>query len=277
MRVDIPNTTLCCIDCSTPELAVRALSISLAKCRFQEALLLTDRPMQAEGVTVRQIPSIKSAVEYSVFVLTELARHISTDFVLLIQWDGYVLSGAAWRPEFQAYDYVGARWTHVPGVDVGNGGFSLRSRRLLEATADPAFVVGHPEDEAICVVNRPLLALGHCLRFAPPALADRFAFERYRDDGPHFGFHGLFNFADILGDDELPGFLAMLPERTARTPEFLEVVLRYHSLGRLAAARTVWRRALELRPESEMNAFLLERILPAELGPRLIADLSGTR
>lgn len=274
MRVEIPNTTLCCIDCSTHELAARALSISLAECRFQEALLLTDRPMQVDGITVRQIPSITSGAGYSIFVLTELARHIATDFVLLIQWDGYVLSGAAWRPEFQAYDYVGAKWTHVPGVDVGNGGFSLRSRRLLEATADPAFVVGHPEDEAVCVVNRPLLALGHCLRFAPPDLADRFAFERYRHDGPHFGFHGLFNIPDIIAADELQSFLAMLPARIAASTEFLEVVLRYYMSGRLAEARRCWRRALALRPEAEMAAFLNEKIEPGEMGPKLIAELS---
>lgn len=276
MPVEIPRTTLCCIDCSTYELAARALAISLAHCRFEQALFLTDRPMRIDGVTVRRIPTISNGVDYSIFVLTQLARHISTEFVLLIQWDGYVLSGAAWRPEFQTYDYVGARWTHVPGVEIGNGGFSLRSRRLLKATTDPAFVVGHPEDEATCVVNRPLMALAHCLRFAPPDLADRFSFERHKGDGPHFGFHGLFNFADILGDNELPGFLAMLPERTARSPELLEVVLRFHALGRLEAARTVWRRSLELRPEAEMTAFLLERILPAEMGPKLIADLSRT-
>lgn len=275
MPVEIPRTTLCCIDCSTHELAARALRLSLAQCSFEQALFLTDRPMQVDGVTVRTIPKISSGTDYSVFVLTELARHITTEFVLLIQWDGYVLSGAAWKPEFQNYDYIGARWTHVPGAGVGNGGFSLRSRRLLEATTDRHFVVGHPEDEAICVVNRRLMLLGHCLRFAPTRLADRFSFERHKTQGTHFGFHGLFNFADILGDDELTDFLSVLPERVAHSPEFLEIVLRYYTLGQIEKARRVWHRALELRPEPEMNAFLMERIMPAELGTSMIAELSG--
>ena len=45
-----------------------------------------------------------------------------------------MLDGAAWRPEFLDYDYIGAVWPHVlDKYNVGNGGFSLRSKALLEA------------------------------------------------------------------------------------------------------------------------------------------------
>ena len=73
--------------------------------------------MAVEGAEVRVIEPITTSAEYSVFVLTQLQRHIETDFVLLVQWDGYVLFGEAWLPEFQSYDYVGARWPHVPGAE----------------------------------------------------------------------------------------------------------------------------------------------------------------
>ena len=271
--MDLKGITLCAVDCSTHELAARALAISLSRCRFERALFLTDRQMALDGVEVRPIPTIASILDYSTFVLTRLVEYIETDFVLLIQWDGYILSADAWQREFLDYDYIGARWAHVPGAEVGNGGFSLRSRRLLEATADPGFVVGHPEDAAVCIVNRSRLRLAHALRFAPPALADRFSYERVNDGGPHFGFHGLFNMGDVLTADELPSFLAMLPPRVASSTEMLELVLRYYLAGWLPEAKLVWGRAVALSSEERMTAFLAQHIRPESLAPVLLAAL----
>lgn len=274
MAIAIPDTTLCCIDCSAYELAARALRRSLDECRFENAVFLTDRDMEVAGVEVRRIPSITNVTDYSQFVLRELRRHVPTKFVLLIQWDGYILDGTAWRPEFQDYDYIGARWPHVPGTDVGNGGFSLRSSRLLEACADDRFVIGHPEDAAICIVNRQLLEGERGIRFAPPALADMFSFERYRGPGPHFGFHGLFNVPSFLPDGELQDFLAILPPRIAGSVEFLEVLLTYLSTGRRTQARIAWNWATGVRPEPEMAAFLRDRITPASAYDRIIGELT---
>ena len=86
-----------------------------------------------------QIPRVASAREYSRFVIKDLLRDIATDFVQIIQWDGYVINGPAWTNEFLDYDYIGARWWfRKHDRNVGNGGFSLRSRRLLEALQDAA-------------------------------------------------------------------------------------------------------------------------------------------
>jgi hypothetical protein len=274
MRVDIPRTTLCCIDCTTHALAARALRASLGECRFERALLLTDREMAVDGVEVRLIEPIATGVDYSSFVLTRLARHIETDHVLLVQWDGYVLSGAAWRSEFQSYDYIGARWPHVPGIEVGNGGFSLRSRRLLEATSAPGFAVGHPEDTAICVDNRGTLEHAHGIRFAPGVLADRFSYERTKEPGQQFGFHGLFNVPDFLRPEELAGFLALWPPRIAQMPEVLEFVYRYYSVGRLQEARLSWQRACELRSAEEMQGFLREQMTRTAVAENLLKALS---
>ncbi|MBI1778300.1 MAG: hypothetical protein HYR63_23425 [Proteobacteria bacterium] len=274
MRVEIANTTLCCIDCATHELARRALAASLGECRFQHALFLTDRPMRIEGVEVRAIDPITAGAEYSTFVLTRLAQHVETDFVLLIQWDGYVLSGQAWLPEFQNYDYIGARWPHVPGVEVGNGGFSLRSRRLLQAGTTPGFVIGHPEDAAICIVNRALLQDRLGIRFAPGRLADRFSFERSKEPGQQFGFHGLFNMPDILRADELPSFLAAWTPRIAQMPEVLEFIYHYYSLGRMDEARMSWRRATQLSSVDELQSFLRMRMTPLAVAEAMIKALS---
>ena len=51
----------------------------------------------------------------------------------------------------------------------GNGGFSLRSRRLLQALQDPRIALSVVEDETICRTFRPLLERDYGIRFAGEA------------------------------------------------------------------------------------------------------------
>lgn len=275
MVVAIPDTTLCCVDCSAYELAARAMSISLAQCRFDRAILFTDVPMNVAGVEVHRIPTIGSIDEYSQFLLKDLRHHITTRFALVIQWDGYVIDASQWRSDFHDYDYIGARWPHVPGIEVGNGGFSLRSRRLLDACADERFVVSNPEDAAICINNRTFLERQMGIRFAPPDVAERFSFERTRDSGPHFGFHGLFNIPNVMPDAELSAFLAALPARVAWMGELFEVLLVYATTGRRNEARKTWRWATQFRAEAEMVSFLREHVRPSDAGEWIICELTA--
>jgi tetratricopeptide (TPR) repeat protein len=200
--VPVEATTLCCIDCRNAALALRALRLSLRECLFERALLLTDRELAAPGIEVRRIPPIGSAAEYSRFVMKELRHHIDSDHVLLIQWDGYVVNGAAWSDEFLLYDYIGAPWSRgVAGeLTVGNGGFSLRSMRLLEALQDPAIPAGHPEDAHICRRWRARLEQAHGIAFAPESAARRFSIEYVPAADPTFGFHGVANLARFVDD-----------------------------------------------------------------------------
>jgi hypothetical protein len=84
------------------------------------------------------------------FVLHELHHYIDSDFVLLVEWDGYIINPTAWTNEFLNFDYIGAVWGHhKDGFRVGNGGFSLRSRKLLLATREIPFDEELAEDELI--------------------------------------------------------------------------------------------------------------------------------
>ena len=60
---------------------------------------------------------------------------ISTPFVLVIQWDGYIVDPSAWANAFRKYDYVGAVVHDKRGTFVGNGGFSLRSPQAAQGIA----------------------------------------------------------------------------------------------------------------------------------------------
>jgi hypothetical protein len=96
---------------------------------------------------------------------------------------------------------VGASWPQFDdGHDVGNGGFSLRSRRLMEACRQQGFRAGHPEDVAVGRTNRVWLERKG-MRFASRAQADLFAAERASDTSSSFGYHGAFNMIGVLGTD----------------------------------------------------------------------------
>jgi hypothetical protein len=146
---------------------------------------------------------------YSRLILEGLNGHIQTDHCLIVQADGFVIDPARWEDEFLAYDYIGAPWPEsVPtrgtlrfqfGKNrVGNGGFSLRSKKLLETTARLRFDdLDFPlksEDVLIChYLYDDMQAAG--IRFAPPELAARFSIES--PEGLYgqsfdtvFGFHG---------------------------------------------------------------------------------------
>ncbi|MFO1343623.1 MAG: DUF5672 family protein [Burkholderiales bacterium] len=209
--------TLVAVDCAYPELAAKALARSAAVLPVARTLLLADRDIVHAGVEVQRIAPIRSRAAYSQFVLKELGAHIATDYALVVQWDGYVIDGDAWADEFWNYDYIGARWPHVQGeFRVGNGGFSLRSKKLLDALRDDAITLGEDnEDEAICIRHRELLESKHGIVFANERVADRFAFDVSRPNGPTLGFHGVFNFWQVLSDEELITFSRTAPEAIA--------------------------------------------------------------
>ena len=144
--LELAGISLCCVDTRNHALAIRALTRSRAGIRFARSLLLTaGLPPTLEvpaGIEVVAISDLRSRDEYSQFVLKSLPAYIDTDHVLLVQWDGYVVNPAAWDPAFLHCDYIGAKWFWAEeGKRIGNGGFSLRSRRLLEALQDPRIQV----------------------------------------------------------------------------------------------------------------------------------------
>jgi hypothetical protein len=238
----LPEVTLCCVDTRDPALALWALQRCTAQIRFGDVVLCTRAsllPTPPPGVRVIDV-RVDTIEAYSQFMLQGLATHVETSHVLVAQWDGFVRDVARWDAAFLEYDYIGAPWPEARGGHwVGNGGFSLRSRRLLEAWRDPQLRTTHPEDESICVVNRALLERHHGVRIAPPEVARRFSYERVVPAQPTFGFHGLFNFEHELPPAELSAFLTDLPPRLARGLDAHDLCASLIRQGRLADARTL--------------------------------------
>lgn len=207
MVLNLNKVTICSADSSYVGLTAKALARSMESCRFADAILFSHR--RADGpFRCVEIPPLRSLDDYSSFCLTALPHQIETDFALIVQWDGFVVDPARWHPSFLKYDYIGAVWG---GADrnqrVGNGGFSLRSKRLLDALKSFPPIPGQHEDQVICRLHRPRLEHEFGIRFADEKTANRFAYEYWVTSA--FGFHGFHNMWRYLADAEL---LAMAEE-----------------------------------------------------------------
>jgi hypothetical protein len=215
--LDLPSVTLCAATSVNVEPTMAAIEATTDQIVFGDVVLFTDAIGQQPPAQARVVPiaPLRSGADYSNFLLSRLAEHIRTDHCLIIQWDGFVVNAKEWDPAFLELDYIGACWPQFDdGHDVGNGGFSLRSRRLLEACRSPEFGASHPEDVAICRANRALLERQFGIRFADRATAERFSFERSRAGGPTFGFHGVFNMISALGEDRFWEIYGRLDDRS---------------------------------------------------------------
>jgi Protein of unknown function (DUF5672) len=220
-RLPLAQVTLCAVDTRTPALAALSLLRSMAGIQFGRVVLFTDHWMPAQplpGIELVQIPTLGSGADYSQFVLRVMPMHIHTSHVLVTQWDGFVLDASAWSDEFLLYDYIGAVWPEQPAAQaVGNGGFSLRSRRLLAAGQDARITQTHPEDQVLCRTHRALLETVHGVRFAPVEVARRFAFENEVPRAPAFGFHGPYNLPRVLDEGRLLDVVEQLPDEFFRS------------------------------------------------------------
>ncbi len=160
----------------------------------------------------------------------ETWKYVTTDFSLCMHLDGYMLRPQLWDPAWLAYDYIGAPWPYALNADrVGNGGFCLKSRRLLNRVASlplPKTDKPVPGDVLLCSHFRQQL-IEEGFKFAPVAVAARFSVENPVRETPAetFGFHGTLkhplNDYPIWNADwtELPAFEPRKAPPAARADE----------------------------------------------------------
>ena len=245
-RPTLTDVTLVAVTSVAIEATIEALQASIRQASFGEVVLLSDRVPDGldPAITWRRIGKLKSRADYSRFMLRELADHIATDHALCVQWDGFVLNGASWDPQFLDFDYIGAIWPQFDDHhNVGNGGFSLRSRRLLEASRDLPFDGFESEDIVIGRTCRSQLEKQGIL-FAPESVACRFAFERTKPRGGEFGFHGAFNLVELLSArDALRTFRGLEPGMLARNERY-ELLRWALKRGRVRLAVAIFKRLI---------------------------------
>ena len=210
--LNLGQLTLFCVDTRTPDMSIWAMNQCLQKATFNDAILVTDKNILHDvpkNIHIESAPPIDCIEDYSNYLQSDLSSYIQGTHMLVMQWDSFIVNPQLWDDHFLDYDYIGAPWPHHPETPVGNGGFSLRSRKLFTAMQNPLYKKTHPEDQSICIHNKDILKNNLGIYIAPLKIANQFAFERaYR---PTFGVHGFFNFAKILDSEELKKMIEIIP------------------------------------------------------------------
>ena len=216
----LPQVTLISLAAIGVEDTIEAMVKSQAGVKFGASKLVT--PVRPEfvpkSIQWEQSPMLRlrgpGIDDYSHYCLYNLWRHVDTEFALVVQADGYVINPEMWQESFLEYDYIGAPWPILENAyvdpfgkhqQVGNGGFSLRSRKLMitpqshhiEWDVNTGDFYKHmnanslAEDGNICVHNKHVFEAAGC-RFAPIQVAVHFAQELSIPESKGvtpFGFH----------------------------------------------------------------------------------------
>ncbi len=209
-KIKLENVTLVCVTSVNVERAINALKYSCRGIDFKEVKLLTDKDISDSKIIVEKIIPL-DLNGYSKFIVYDLYKHINTEFALIIQDDGFVINPDKWEDEFLKYDYIGAPWA-LPSdnfsyrdpfgnlIRVGNGGFSLRSKKLLSLSTElklewKSYFGFYNEDGFFTCHNRHLFEKEGC-KYAPLEVAVRFSKEREIEENKGiitFGFHGKYS------------------------------------------------------------------------------------
>lgn len=203
----LENITIIAVSSIKIDETIYALMESTKKIQFNAIKLISHMLPKAlpNNIIFEECPYIDNIDKYSQYIMYDLNKHIQTNYCLLIQHDGYILRPEKWDNIFLEYDYIGAPWPIKDNayrtklgehVRVGNGGFSLRSKKLLDFPVkyDIPFLQEqgfYNEDGNLCVYNRDkLLELG--IKYAPIEVAVKFSHETTMDENRNiesFGFH----------------------------------------------------------------------------------------
>jgi hypothetical protein len=194
-----------------------------------QVLLITDIPVKSDYPQAI-LPTKLNYAEYSHFVIYCLHSYIKTKHCLIVQDDGWALNPQNWNDDWLKYDFIGGlthaalckdqywMWYQWVGKEnplvVQNGGFSLRSKRFLEAPSKYGITMQpkdhsmlNNEDVQLCCFMRPALEkVG--IRFAPDEVSKFFSFEHISDIvhknvplNKIFGHHSRFR--QLLDDNKM--------------------------------------------------------------------------
>lgn len=212
--LDLPNVTLVVVTSVKIERNVKALEYSMRGVNYGAVKFLSDikpdyLPDCVEYIKIDPI----DYVGFSRFTFLELHKYINTSHCLLVHHDGFVTNPELWNEDFLNYDYIGAPWPYSDSayltdsgehVSVGNGGFCLRSKRLLELPTKLGLPLDqrqgfYNDDGNFCVYYRDTF-IKNGIIYAPIEVAAMFSTETFIPgiSTNSFGFHGMRNFIGVI-------------------------------------------------------------------------------
>lgn len=190
---------------------IDSLLTSSDKMDFKEIKIFTHEkpanlPSKIKYVNIKKINNI---MDFNNFCFYEVGDYIETTHALFTQYHAWILDGDIFNNDWLKYDYCGAVWPIRQGsfrgnngeiVRNGNGGFSLRSKKIMSIPKKLNWPLReeqgfYNEDGNICCYYRKeFLELG--IKYAPIEVAADFAFENVVIENygrRTFGFHRNMN------------------------------------------------------------------------------------
>ena len=180
--------------------AIPSLVHSVAQLEGSRGLLISrEKPASLPAHIEWKMVCPLNYAQYSVFVMHSLYSYIDTEYCLIVQEDSWVLDGNNLKEEHYQYDYIGApchaaitgssvvfgyEWVNEPDrIIIQNGGFSFRSKKLLEALNKNGLI--HQPTADLRIWNEDVQITGFYrgaleglgIRFAPDDVSKRFAIE----------------------------------------------------------------------------------------------------
>lgn len=198
--------------------AIPALEKSVAELPGSRGLLLSLKRPPALPKHIDHCPIFfLDYHQYSWFVMYALHNFIETEYVLIVQDDGWVIDGKNFTEDYYQYDYIGSvthaaltqtkfhynwSWTQLdePMIVIQNGGFSLRSKRFLEAPSKHGIMHSTFNVQPFCnedvqlsgFLRNNLESVG--MKYAPIEVAKQFSGEYF-----HPTVHGNVDFSKLVG------------------------------------------------------------------------------
>ena len=192
--LDLSNVTLVAMTSVKVDATIEALKWSSKDIKFASIKLITDVASNnvPSNILIEKIDKMRNIDEYSYSMIYKLGDYIDTPYAMVVQYDGFIVNPKAWRSEFFEYDYIGAPWS-MPSdsfsyrdkegniVRVGNGGVSLRSKKIIDLPNKlnlewKPFHGYYNEDGFICTGNRHIY-IENGINFADVEVAKYFSHE----------------------------------------------------------------------------------------------------
>ena len=215
--LDLSRVTLLFVETRAHAITERVIADCISKANFGDILIYTDKPdliridpnRRARTILCENFPNKKEAGQ---FYYSEAMKNVKTDFALMLEWDAGIINPANWRSEFFDYDYIGAPWNTGDDMKVGNGGFTLMSKRLGQFLCDHRREFPVYTDWDVCRTWRRQLEQAGNFKWAPYGVAQDFSWELAPRSPSSFGWHGAFHWYATLARDELVARAKLLTE-----------------------------------------------------------------
>jgi hypothetical protein len=204
-KLKLPDVTLIAVSSIKIPQTIWALEKSCEGVEFGDVKLITHEKFEHPLIKFEECDKIDSIDKYNEFMFLRAGYFIDTEFALVQQYDSFIIRPQKWTNEFLSVDYCAAPWPIVPNAyiandgirsRVGNGGFSLRSRKLMRLPLKYGWYLRSEqnqksEDGQICCYWKKEM-LEQNIKYSSVNLASQFSFENEVEENrgiDSFGFH----------------------------------------------------------------------------------------